>query len=64
MPLLDATEPLLVPTVSGYEVYERVLRQRDEAATLQTVAGMLQGRFVDLATAGALRYWRTSQCAA
>ncbi len=36
--------------MSVYEVYERVLQQRDEAAALQAVGVRLQGRVVDLTT--------------
>ena len=39
---------LLVPTLSLFEVFKRVLQQRDEAAALQAVALMHQGRVVGL----------------
>jgi hypothetical protein len=35
-----ATADLLVPTLSLYEVFKRVLQQRDEDAALQAVALM------------------------
>ena len=45
---VEATAELLVPTISLYEVFKRVLQQRDEGDALQAVALMQQGRVVDL----------------
>ena len=45
---IEATAELLVPTISLYEVFKRVLQQRDEGDALQAVALMQQGRVVDL----------------
>ena len=45
---VDATAELLVPTSSLYEVFKRVLQQRDEGDALQVMALMQQGRVVDL----------------
>lgn len=45
---------LVVPTVSLYEVYWRVLQQRGDEAALQVVGVMLQGKVVDLITDVAL----------
>lgn len=39
---------LIVPTVSMYEVFKRVLQQRNEHAALTAVAVMQQGEVVDL----------------
>jgi predicted nucleic acid-binding protein len=39
---------LVVPTISLYEVFKRVLQQRDHGAALQVVAVMRQGRVVEL----------------
>ena len=39
---------LVVPTLSLYEVFRRVLQQRGEGDALQAMAVMLQGRVVDL----------------
>jgi predicted nucleic acid-binding protein len=44
--LTDADQ-LLVPAVSIYEVFKRVLQQRDEGDALQAVALMQQGTTVD-----------------
>lgn len=42
---------MLVPTLSLYEVFKRVLRQRGEDQAFQAVALMQQGRVVDLTAA-------------
>ena len=39
---------LIVPTVSLYEVFKRVLQQRDESQALQAIALMQQGNVADL----------------
>lgn len=41
-------EILLVPVVSIYEVFKKVLLERDETTALQVVALMMQGRLVEL----------------
>jgi len=46
-PLAD-TDALIVPSISIFEVFKRVLAQRDEAAALQAAALMQQGRVVPL----------------
>ncbi len=51
---IEATRELLVPTLSLYEVFKRVLQQRGEEPALQAVALMQQGRIVDLTPAIAL----------
>lgn len=53
-PPIEATRELLVPTLSLYEVFKRVLQQRGEEQALQAVALMQQGRIVDLTAAIAL----------
>jgi predicted nucleic acid-binding protein len=45
---IEASSQLLVPTISLYEVFKRVLQQRDEGDALQAVALMQQGRVVEL----------------
>ena len=45
---------LIVPSISIYEVFKRVLQQRDETDALQAIAVMQQGAVVDLDTAIAL----------
>jgi predicted nucleic acid-binding protein len=53
-PAIEATRELLVPTLSLYEVFKRVLQQRGEGQALQAVALMQQGRIVDLTATIAL----------
>ena len=45
---LQETKDLLVPTITIYEVFKAVLRQRGESDALQSVALMQQGSVVDL----------------
>lgn len=47
-PAIECTAELLVPTLSLYEVFKRVLQQRGEGDALQAVALMIQGTVVDL----------------
>ena len=51
---IEQTSELVVPTISIYEVFKRVLQQRDESDALQAVAIMQQGRVVVLDTGIAL----------
>jgi len=44
----------IIPSVSIYEVFKRVLQQRDKGAALQAVALMQQGTVIDLGTTRAL----------
>ena len=52
---IEDTEQLIVPTLSLFEVFKRVLEQRGEGDALQAVAVMRQGMVVDLDTPIALR---------
>ncbi len=45
---LQKTADLIVPTITIYEVFKVVLRQRNESDALQSVALMQQGSIVDL----------------
>jgi predicted nucleic acid-binding protein len=47
-PAIEKTSELLVPSLSLYEVFKRVLQQRDEDSALQAVAVMQQGTVIDL----------------
>jgi len=49
-----ATADLLVPTLTLYEVFKRVLQQRGEGDALQSVALMQQGMIVELSVSLAL----------
>jgi predicted nucleic acid-binding protein len=53
-PAVEKVAELVVPSISIYEVFKRVLQQRDESDALQAVAVMQQGMVVDLDTAIAL----------
>jgi predicted nucleic acid-binding protein len=57
---VETTDDLIVPSLTLYEVFKRVLQQRSETAALQAVAVMQQGRVVDLDADIALRAARIS----
>ncbi len=59
-PALESPGDLVVPTISVYEVFKRVLQQRGESDALQAVALMQQGTVVDLTPPLALEAARTS----
>lgn len=50
-PAIEATAELLVPAISLYEVFRRVLQQRGESDALQAVALMQQGEVIELSAA-------------
>lgn len=54
-PAIEDVEELIVPTLSIYEVFKRVLQQRRESEALQAVAMMQQGSVVDLSASLALQ---------
>ena len=54
------TAELLVPTLSLYEVFKRVMQQRGENDALQAVALMRQGAIVELSASLALSAARIS----
>lgn len=45
---IENVEELLVPTISLYEVFKRVLQQTGENKALEAVATMMQGLVIDL----------------
>ena len=47
-PAIEDTGNLIVPSISIFEVFKRVLQQRGESDALQAAALMQQGRVVDL----------------
>ncbi len=57
---IENVPELVVPSISIYEVFKRVLGQRNEGEALQAVAVMQQGMVVDLDAALALRAARIS----
>ncbi len=59
-PAIEDTARLVVPTLSLFEVFKRVLQQRGDPPALQAVALMHQGRIVDLDATLALAAARVS----
>ena len=57
---IEETERLVVPSLTIYEVFKRVLQQRGEGDALQAVAVMQQGVVVDLDARLALSAARVS----
>ena len=47
-PAVEDVSELIVPSISIYEVFKRVLQQHGEGHALQAVAMMMQGRVVSL----------------
>ena len=47
-PIIEATDQLIVPSITLYEVFKRVLILRGEELALQVIALMMRGRVVDL----------------
>ena len=45
-PAIENTKQLIVPTVSIYEVFKRILQQRDEHTALLAISSMYQGKAV------------------
>ncbi|PYP82438.1 MAG: VapC toxin family PIN domain ribonuclease [Blastocatellia bacterium AA13] len=59
-PAIEDIVNLIVPTISIFEVFKRVLQQRGESDALQAVALMQQGRVVNLDASVALEAARIS----
>ncbi len=59
-PAIGKVSDLIVPSVSLYEVFKRVLQQRGEDEALQSVGLMAQGTVVDLSMAIALNAAKVS----
>ena len=57
---IEARQELIVPVISVYEVFKRVLQQKGEDDALQAIALMLQGQVVDLDVTLALQAAYTS----
>ena len=52
--VLETSSGLLVPTLSLYEVFKVVLRQRGESEALRAIALMQEGQLIDLTSTIAL----------
>lgn len=59
-PAIENVRELIVPSISLYEVFKRILQQRSEDEALQAVAIMQQGQVVDLDVTLALSAAKTS----
>lgn len=59
-PAIERTADLIIPTLSLYEVFKRVLQQKGEGEALQAIAVMRQGQVVDLDAPLALNAAKTS----
>lgn len=57
---IEEPDELIVPSLTIYEVFKRVLQQRDEGSALRAVAVMQQGTVVDLDARLALSAARVS----
>jgi predicted nucleic acid-binding protein len=59
-PAIEKTGDLIIPVLSLYEVFKRVLQQKGEGEALQAIAVMHQGVVVDLDAALALNAAKVS----
>ena len=59
-PAIEDTPKLVVPSICVFEVFKRVLQQRDDTSALRAVAFMLGGQVVVLDTSLALEAARLS----
>jgi predicted nucleic acid-binding protein len=59
-PVIEKVNELVVPTITIYEVFKRVLQQRNENQAIRAIALMQQGHIVDLDTEIALNAARIS----
>ena len=57
---IEDTDALIVPTISIYEVFKRILQQRDETEALNAIAFMQSGNIIDLSSPIALHAARIS----
>lgn len=57
---IEATDELIVPSITVYEVFKRIAQQRSENEALLAVAQMQQGEVVELGGSLALDSARTS----
>lgn len=59
-PAIEAPHDLLVPSLTLFEVFKRILQQRTEADAMRAIALMRQGRVLDLSDTLALGAARVS----
>lgn len=53
-PAIENQAELLIPVISIYEVFKRVLQQQGEQKALKVIAAMMQGRVIELDVTTAL----------
>lgn len=59
-PVIEAYDDLVVPSLTIYEVFKRVVQLKGESAGLEAVGLMLRGRVVELTASVALEAARVS----
>lgn len=59
-PIIENTEELLVSVINIFEIYKKVLKERDENTTVQVVGLMQQGNVVDVTTSIAIQAAKNS----
>ena len=59
-PAIEDTDHLIVPVVTVYEVFKKILRERGESDALQAVSAMRSGHIVDVDASLALEAGRFS----
>ena len=60
-PAIERTRDLLVPTIVVFEVYKRVLQQRQEHTALEAVSVLQHGQLIELTASLAIAAARISQ---
>lgn len=60
-PAIENTDKLIVSTINIYEVFKKVLQQRDENVALQATAAMQQARVINVTSAISLFAARISR---
>jgi predicted nucleic acid-binding protein len=60
-PAIERSRDLLVPTIVVFEVYKRVLQQRNERAALEAVSVLQHGQLIELTASLAIAAARISQ---
>lgn len=59
-PVVSNTEKLIVSTINIYEVYKKVISERDEDSALQAVAMMQQAKVIEVTASIAVQAAKTS----
>jgi predicted nucleic acid-binding protein len=60
-PPIEKSRDLLVPTIVVFEIYKRVLQQRNERAALEAVSVLQHGQLIELTASLAIAAARISQ---